>query len=157
MRKVLLHLFSAAALLLAGCESSGGFSSRVRERFEAPVPQKRVFEVDQRTVFFAAQAALKRMDYRLTRTAAARGQIRAVSEIQAGDSLRDARQYEFDITVTDLADQKTEVAVVLHEQQESASFSGATDVPLRQHGLYDSFFEMLAAVLKEGFTPPPAS
>lgn len=156
MRKALLFVASAIALLLAGCESSGDMSSRLRDRFSAPAPQKRVFEVEQRTVFFATQEALKRMDYRLTRTAAARGLVRAVSAIQPGDSLRDARQYEFDITVTDLADQRTEVAVVLHEQQESASFSGATDVPLRQHGLYDSFFEMLTAVLKEGYTPPPA-
>lgn len=150
MRKISLVLLAAcAALCLGGCESSGDFSSRLRERFEPPVPQTRTFEVAQPAVFEAAQAALKRMDFTVTRAAAAQGVIKAHSPIQAANALNEARQYAFELKIEDVAEGKTQVSAILHEQQESASFAGATDIPLRAHGLYDSFFEQLAGVLRE--------
>ncbi len=138
----------ASLALLAGCESSGDFSSRLQERFEAPKPQVRVFEVEQRKVFEAAQEALKRMDFTVTRAAAAQGVIKAHSQIQPANALNEARQYALEVTIEDVAEGKTQVSAVLREQQESASFSGATDIAVREHGLYDSFFELIAMELK---------
>lgn len=143
-----------AALISSGCESSGDVSSRLRERFEAPVPQQRIFEVNQRAVFEAAQVALRKMDFTVTKAAAAQGILRAHSQIQAANALNEARQYSFEIRIEDVAEGSTRVAAALREQQESASFSGATDIPVRQHGLYDSLFELIALELKQKLPPP---
>ena len=46
------------------------------------------------------------------------------------------------------------VAILLHEQSEADIKGAATNRALREHGLYDSFFEHLVRVLQEPIAKP---
>jgi hypothetical protein len=137
----------AVLLATAGCESMDTVPTRVRERFEAPQPQVRTYEVNARTVFNAAVVAARRIDFRVLRSGAAQGTITAISRIQPGGSFGTGRQYAIDVHVRAVEPDRTEVAVVLREQEESTSFAGATDIPVREHGLYGSYFDAIAREL----------
>ena len=122
---------------------------RMRDRFNAPQPKVQVFDADQRAVFEAAQSAMRRLDFQISRSGLAQGIINAHSRLQASDSFGKARQYTMEVRLHMYAPGKTEVSAVLREQEESSSFAGATDLPIREHGLYSSFFAALEASLKE--------
>jgi hypothetical protein len=145
--------FLFAVLFLAGCDS---MPEGVRQRFEAPQPQVRVYPASQQTVFEAAQHAVRQIGFRTTRTGAAQGIINAISDIQPANALGEARQYSLEVRLNSQDTGHTEVAVVLREQQESASFAGATDIPLRQHGLYESYFAALETDLRPKEAVPAA-
>jgi hypothetical protein len=97
------------------------------------------------------------MGFQLSRTAEAQGIIDAFSHIRPGDGPREARQYTFEIRLIALGPTETEVSVLLREQVEGvlSSGAGATDAPLRDHGLYESFFATLRKTLAENTSPPP--
>lgn len=156
MRRFATVLIASLGLALAGCESMDSLPSRVRERFEPVQAQVREFPGDTRTVFFAAQAAMRRIDFQLTRTAQARGIVDGRSALHSGETFGKAQQYTLSVRIEEGESGRTQVSAVLRSQEESDSFAGATDVPLRQHGLYEAFFAALEQVLKEGFAPPPA-
>lgn len=130
---------------------------RVRERFSAPQPQIRVFNGDQKAVYEAAQRAVRSIGFHITRHGEAKGTITAMSEIQPANALGEARQYALDVKLQSYESGRTEVAVVFREQQESSSFSGATDIPLREHGLYDSYFNAIQAGLPVRTPATPAA
>ena len=142
------------ALFFAGCEA---IPSRVQDRFSTIPPKTQVVAGAQRDVFYAAQGALKRMDFQVSRAAEAQGIVNGFSRIRSGDGLRESRQYSFEIRLHGLGPVETEVAVLLREQIEGGVSSGigATDQPLRQHGLYDAFFATLKKTLAEKSSPPP--
>lgn len=144
LRLFLLPLF-CLGLFAAGCES---VTEHVRERFEPPQPQVRTFAVEPRTVFDAASHALKAIDFQISRSRPAEGVLRAYSRILPGDAFSDARQYTFDIDIARNDTGQTVVSALLKQQDESGAYSGATNLSLKQHGLYDSFFAALERELK---------
>lgn len=155
MRSLLVAACLTVLLGFTGCESAD-MPSRVRERFQAPQPQVRTYEMGQREVFDATVAALKQMDFKVVRARAAQGTVQALSRIQPGDAFGTGRQYAFEVEVHSVEPNRTQVSVVLREQEESASFAGATDIPVRTHGLYDSLFSRIADVLSRRVSAPPA-
>ncbi len=141
MKRLLLVALAGWLMLgLAGCETmSGGFGN-------VP-PQVRRFEADQDAVFFAAQAAVRRMDFVLTRTAQAQGLVNARSSLRDTAVFGASRQFTAKIRVFGVEGGSTEVSILLHENAEGDFKTGATSLALRQHGLYDSFFEYLEQAL----------
>jgi hypothetical protein len=149
MRAAAILLCGMALLINSGCESTESMPRRVRERFAAPEPKTRVFDADARAVFEAAQLAVRRLDFQVSRAAFAQGIVKGYSRLQPGDTFDKARQYTIDVRITPLDDKRIELAVILREQAESASFSGATDIPLHEHALYDSYFAAFEQALRE--------
>ncbi|HWA86803.1 MAG TPA: hypothetical protein VG710_11315 [Opitutus sp.] len=150
-----MRFFSALLILsmaagLAGCDSIEAPPSW-HERF-SPEPQVRTYAGEQQAVFEAARAALRQIDFTITRSRAAQGVLEAHSALHAGNSFQGAQQFSMSVKVQ-ASDEpgKTDVSVLLREQEES-SFGGATEVPVGQHGLYDSFF----AALEQALSPKPA-
>lgn len=154
MRTFLALSFGVVTLALAGCDSVSSLPSRMQERFEAPQPQLRLYTAEQRPVFEAAQRAIKQLDFVVSRAGAASGILKAHSALRSTTAFGKARQYTFEIHVQALGPGETQVSAVLREQEESESFAGATDIPLRQHGLYASFFAGLEKELGESGREP---
>ena len=147
LRRLLLLILASLSLALAGCESGSAMPARMRERFAAPQPKIQSFEGDQSTVFAAAKSALRLLDFQVTRAGMAQGILNAHSRLQPGDSFGKARQYTMEVRLQSYELGITEVAVVVRQQEESASFAGATDLVVKEHGLYDSFFAALSQSL----------
>ena len=147
-------LLVGGALLLAGCESSGSMSTRMRDRFQAPEPKVQVFEAGREEVFEAARAAMRRLDFQISKAGVAQGILNAHSRLHASDSFGKARQFGMEVRFHSYEPGKTEVAVVLREQEESASFAGATNLVLREHALYGSFFSALEEALQARIENP---
>ena len=145
MRILTLATF-ALTFLLTGCDT---VSNHISERFEAVPPKTRNYPVEQKIVFEAAQQAVRTIDFRLSRAAGAQGIVDGISRIQSGDSLRDARQHSIEVRLHAYEPGTTQVDVLVREQQESADFAGATNLALREHGLYDSYFAALEQALRE--------
>lgn len=139
MRPVFALVLVLGSLAFSGCESAD-FPARVRERFEAPQPKVRIYQAEQRAVFDAATRTMKRIGFTISRAGAAQGIIRAHSPLRSGDGFGVARQHSLEVRVQSFDPGVTQIAVVLREQEESESFAGATDIPLREHALYGSFF-----------------
>lgn len=156
MRAAVILLGAIVLLINSGCESTESMPQRMRERFAAPEPKTRIFDADARAVFEAAQLAVRRLDFQVSRAAFAQGIVKGYSRLQPGDTFGKARQYAIDIHLTPLDEKRIEVAVVLREQAESASFAGATDIPLREHALYDSYFAAFEQALREKTASPAA-
>ena len=151
--KSILILCSLGLILagLSGCETiSDGLSGS----FTNVPPQTRRFEVEQKQVFYAAQLALKRMDFVLTRTALAQGVVEGRSNLRDTGVFGASRQYSAKIQLTGVAGESTEVAILIHEQSEADIKGTATNRALREHGLSDSFFEHLVRVLQEPAPQP---
>ncbi len=134
---------------LVGCES---ISERMTDRFSTVPPQTKTWAVDQKTVFYAAQKALKRMDFTITRSAAAQGIIDARSSIRDTAIFGAGRQFTFEIRTRSAEPTSTSVEVLVTELLEGDFKAGATGKALRSHGLYDSFFEQLEQALREAGT-----
>jgi hypothetical protein len=148
MKKLLISGCLGAILAgLTGCEMlSNGMSGSL-----ANVPtQVRRFVVDQKQVFQAVQLALKQMDFVLTRTAQAQGIVEGHSNLRDTAVFGAARQFTARIRLSEVEGGNTEVAILLHEQSEADFKGGVSNRVLREHGLYDSFFEHLTRILQEG-------
>ena len=143
---------AAAALGLAGCESGETLTEHISQRI-APQPKVQTFEGEQRAVFEAAVAAVKSIDFRVTKAGAAQGLIQGISDVQGSDTVNAARQYTIEVRVRSYEAKSTEVSVLLRIQEESAAFSGATDLPLKDHRLYDSYFEAIQQALQGSAKP----
>jgi hypothetical protein len=157
LRLLALFILVGGALLSSGCESSDSMSTRVRDRFNAPEPKVQVFEAERAEVFEAGRAAMRRLDFQISRAGFAQGILRGHSRLHASDSFGKARQFAMDVRFHSYEPGKTEVAVVVREQEESASFAGATDLVLKEHALYGSFFAALEAALHEEAESPKPS
>ena len=140
--------------LLAGLTGCDTFSDGLSGTLTNVPPQTRRFEVEQKQVFYAAQLALKRMDFVLTRTALAQGVVEGHSNLRDTGVFGASRQYSARIRLTGVPGESTEVAILLHEQSEADIKGAATNRALREHGLYDSFFEHLVRVLQEPIAKP---
>ena len=142
-----LFLFLGAIVtLLSGCEA---VSSRVKDRFSPVPPQVRTFEADREVVYAASQLALKRIGFSVTRAAEAQGIVDGLSSIRSSDVFKNARQYALELRIASYDPGVTSVSALLHEYNEGDVKAGPTDQILKQHGIYDSYFEMLQRVLVE--------
>lgn len=148
-----LLLLLGLGLAAAGLSGCGTFSDGLAGTLSNVQPQTRRFDADQKRVFFAAQRALKQMDFVLTRTAQAQGLVEGHSNLRDTAVFGAARQYSTRIRISGVEGESTEVAILIHEQSEADFKGGATNRALRDHGLYDSFFEHLTKILQE---PAPA-
>lgn len=156
MKTLIICFALLAAALAGGCES---VVDRMHDRFATVPPKTKVFPASARQVFYAAQGTLKRMGFQLSRTAEAQGIIDGFSHIRPGDGPRESRQYTVEIRLIALGSAETELAILLREQVEGvlSSGAGATDTPLRDHGLYETFFASLRKALADNSSPPPDS
>jgi hypothetical protein len=143
-------------ILLCGCEA---VVDRMHERFATVPPKTKVLQAPSHDVFYAAQGTLKRMGFQLSRAAEAQGIIDAFSHVRPGDGPRELRQYTAEIRLISLRSGETELSILLREQVEGllASGAGATDLPLRDHGLYETFFAALRKALAENASGPHAA
>ena len=152
MARLLLLLGLTLTLALIGCDSLPSMG----ERFSPVTPHTKVLNADHRTAFYAAQRALKAIDFVVTKAALAQGIVNGRSGIRDNEAFGEHRQYTMEIRLNDIDDKHTEVAVLLHEQVEGELHTGATDQVLREHGLYDSYLEVLdQAVRNELASPEP--
>lgn len=131
---------------LVGCES---LPDRMRERFTTVAPKTQLFTANKRTVFAAGLAAAKQIGFTLQRSSESEGTISAYSRVRPGDLVRAAQQFSFTIKLTPITDTSTEVALLLSELTEADLRVGGGEVPLREHGLYSSYFAALEQVLLE--------
>lgn len=150
MRLLTLILCLLSFAIFTGCEM---LPTRVTERFTPIEPQEREIEKDRAIVFQAVALAFKKMNFTISRSLEAQGIVVARSSIRSDDAFREARQYEFDIKLREYGEGSTKVSVRLQEQVEGDLKAGATSQVLRQHGLYDAFYEALDQSLIEVTAP----
>lgn len=142
--KLILAAF-ALAFLVTGCDS---VSDRLSARFEKVEPQTRWYSAEQKVVFAAAQTAMKTVDFKVTRSREAQGIVEGLGRVQPGTSFGDAKQHTIDVKVYSSAPGYSTVEVLVKEQEETSDFAGATNIALREHGLYDSYFAALEQALR---------
>lgn len=157
------HFFSTrslgAAILLCllfqtGCES---LPTRLADRFSTDAPQEREVETGRDKVYAAAQTALERMSFKVTRAREAQGIVEGRSAILSSDRFSESQQYDFEIRLRDYGDDLTRVSVWLREQAEGSFKAGPSREIIRDHALYDSFFAALNAILLEQGDLPSAN
>jgi hypothetical protein len=142
--KSLFLLLSFASL--AGCAT---FPERMRDRFSTVPPQTEVFDADARVAYFAAQQAFKRLDFNLTRSSHAGYEVEAASRINRSAVFRDSRQLIARVEVVSLGPERCEVSVWLKEQMEADQLGGPSELALREHGFFSTYFAVLQQVLAE--------
>jgi hypothetical protein len=144
--------FAAAMLALAlaftGCESLSDARDSIREKLVArDQPQVRVFpDAALRSVYEATRVAIGQMDFRFLRGGAAQGELDAISGVSSGDTPNSAHQISLKVRLHTTPDGGTEAKVWLKEiiEADSANRAGtATETPLRDTPLYDTFFRNL--------------
>ena len=145
-------LVTLSWLTFSGCESGDAMPTRMRERFQPAQPKVQAFEADRQAVFAAALDAMRELDFQVSRSGMAQGIVNAHSRLHAADSFGKSRQYTLEVRLQELEPGKTDVSVILREQEESTSFAGATDLVVREHALYQSFFGALERSLKSRAT-----
>ena len=136
-------------LLLGGCES---MSSRMSERFTKVPPHTRVFPVEQRLVYVAAQQAVKRTGLLISHASAGEWTIKGYAPIRSGDVAQDARQTTIEIRLFETADMETRVEVLVWENSEGAFPGGVSEQALAEHSLYQLYFDALQNVMLEDGT-----
>ena len=141
-----LHCLLGLLLAFTGCES---ISDRVMERFDQAPLQSRPFAASHATVYAAAQKALKRMDFMVTRSALAQGIVNARSGQRDTAKFGSSRQFLIEVHLRAIDDSHTEVGLRLSELLEGDFKAGATEKTIAKHGLYDSFYEQLTQALRE--------
>ncbi len=148
MKKLLAPAVLAAAVAFAGCESLSDISDSVREKIAArDQPQTKVYpEIAPRAVYEAARVAIGQMDFRFLRGGAAQGELEAINGVSTGDAPHSARQVSLKLRLHATTDGGTEVQAWMKEviEADSANRAGtATETPLRDTPLYDTFFRNL--------------
>lgn len=152
MKTSLALVLFALLGLLAGCES---LESRVRDRFADLPPKTQVVDGESRAVYYAAQAAFKRLDFNLTRSSVADLRVEAASRINTSVAFADSRQLVAQLTIASVGPAQSEVSMRLTEQVEAQGLGGPNERPLREHGFYETYFAVLQQVLAEQKAVPP--
>lgn len=136
-----------AVLTLGGCES---LRTGVREKLNGPTYTVRVFTGEGRAIFDAARTAAEQLGFRITRAGAAQGVIDGLSGLASDDRLRGSRQRTIKVRLTSVTGGGTEVAVLFTEIVEDDFNKGAgqgTETSLRNHPLYEAFFDHVSQAL----------
>jgi hypothetical protein len=146
--RALVFLCCGLAAFLAGCESTS-FSDRLRERFSAVPPKTLVVAGESRDVYFAVQTTFKRLDYVLTRSNVSDLRVEAASRINTSTVFRDSRQIVASVELAVVGPNQVEVSLRLLEAMEAPGVGGPSELPLREHGFYETYFAALEQVLRE--------
>lgn len=150
MRRIAI-LGVAVCLALAGCESTRqGIASGVREKFNGPTYERRIFSGESGAVFESAKAVVTDMGFQITRAGSAQGVIEGVSGISSDDRLRGSRQRTIKVRLGSASEGGVEVSVLFTEIVEDDFNKGAglgTEASLRGHPLYAVFFDGLTQAL----------
>lgn len=146
-------LLLGAFAFLAGCES---MSTRMTERFASVPPHTRIFAADQKTVYYAAQTAVKNVGLLLGRTSIAKWSIDGYAPIRSGTATSDARQTTIEIRLFETESFETRVDVLVWEHAEGGFPGGVSEQPRREHSLYELYYAAVQQVLQEsGARNPP--
>ncbi len=151
LKPSLALFFVALVGLLAGCES---LESRVRDRFTEVPPKTQTIEGESRAVYYAVQAAFKRLDFNLTRSSVTDLRVEAASRINTSVAFADSRQLVAQVTITSVGPAESEVSMRLTEQVEAQGLGGPNERSLREHGFYETYFAVLQQVLAEQKAAP---
>lgn len=151
MKTSLALVLLAAVGLLAGCES---LESRVRDRFADVPPKTQTVDGEPRAVYYAVQAAFKRLDFNLTRSSVTELRVEAASRINTSVAFADSRQLIAQVTIASVGPAQSEVSMRLSEQVEAKGLGGPNERPLREHGFYETYFTVLQQVLAEQKAAP---
>jgi len=152
MKHFLASVLLVFAVAFAGCEALSEAGDSIREKIAArDEPQVRNYPgVASRAVYEAARVATAEMDFRILSGGAAQGKLDAVSGVSSGDKPNSARQISLKVRLHATSDGGTEASVWLKEiiEADSANRAGtATETPLRDTPLYDTFFRNLQAAI----------
>ena len=136
------------AFALTGCESLSDARDSIREKIAArDQPQVKVYPgVATRSVYEATRVAIGQMDFRYLRGGAAQGEVDAISGVSLGDRPGSSQQISLKVRLHATPDGGTEAKVWLKEiiEADSVNRAGtATETPLRDTPLYDTFFRNL--------------
>ena len=150
--KGLLSFAAVGVILgLSGCDSLSNTADRVREKLaERDEPQVRDYAAAPRVTYEAVRVAADQMGFRFLHGGPAQGLFDAVSGVGQGDVPNSARQISMKVRLHSTSDGGTEVTVVLKEIREadSANHAGtATETPLRDTPLYDTFLRSVQRAL----------
>ncbi len=145
-----LIFLSSILLLLSGCAA---MSDKVRDRFTPVPPKVQAFDGDVRTVYTAAKAAFKRLDFALTDSSGAPSSLEASSRILTSVALGDSRQTVVSLHFHEVEAGKTEVEMRVSLEVENAAQGGHTAQPKREDVLFETYFTTLQQVLQERGTP----
>lgn len=152
--KNLALLFGGVAILLAGCES---MSTRLAGRFANVPPHTRTFAVDQKTVYYAAQTALRKTGLQLGRTSIAKWSIDGHAPVRSSTATSDARQTTIEIRLFETETLETRVEVLVWEHTEGGFPGSVSEQALREHSLYELYYAALQQVLQDrGMLKSPA-
>ena len=131
----------------------GHVAEKVAAREE---PRVRDYAAPPRAVYEAIRAAAGQLGFRFLRGGAAQGEFDAVSGVGQGDVPNSARQISLKVRVHAAGESGSEVTVVLKEvvETDSANHAGrATETPLRDTPLYDSFLRAIQKALDAQKSP----
>ena len=146
-----LGFILAGAVLLGGCAS---VSSRLQERLTPVAPQAKEFPFARKSVFEAAQQAVKNVGLQLGRKSLAQGMVEGYTAINSGDNTtRDARQTMLQVRLIEAAAGETRVELVVSVQTEGDFPGGVSEQAMREHSLYELYFAALQQVLTERSAP----
>lgn len=146
VKSAFCFLLLLSVAFFTGCES---IESRVRDRFGDVPPKTQTFDGDTRAVYYAVQAAFKRLDFNLTRSSVSDLRVEAASRINTSVAFADARQLVAQVTIASVGPAQSEVSMRLTEQVEAQGLGGPNERPLREHGFYATYFAVLQQVLVE--------
>ena len=151
MKIIPVLLLSAAAIILGGCESGPRFPSAVRERI-SPTYRTHVVTAEQKPVYEAARAALRKMNFTFTSGGPAQGKIEALGALQAGDGAGSARQISLSVKLAPAIPGGTEISALFSEIREDA-FSKregmGTSTAMHDTPLYEVFFRHIDEALAQ--------
>lgn len=140
-------LLLGAILCVAGCST---VTERMNQRFSTAAPQERVFQHEEERVFAAARAALHELGYEITRSGAAQGLIDAESRRLPTEQFGASQQFVLEVRLRSVDPGVTTVTALLRQVTEGDFAAGASGQPLREHGRYDIFFDLLEKKLATG-------
>ena len=140
-------LLSAVAVLVAGCES---MSTRMAGRFANVLPHTRIFAADQKTVYYAAQTAVRKAGLQLGRTSIAQWSIDGYAPVRSGTAASDARQTTIEIRLFENETLETRVELLVWEHTEGGFPGSVSGQALREHSLYEIYYAALQQVLQDG-------
>jgi hypothetical protein len=149
--------FTSAALafalvsLFSGCDSLSSATDSIREKIAArDEPRVRDYSAPPRAVYEAVRVAAGQLGFRYVRGGPAQGEFEAVSGVGKGDVPNSARQVTMKVRIHEAGESGSEVTVGLKEviEADSANHAGtATETPLRDTPLYDSFLRAIQQAL----------
>lgn len=146
-------LYFGVAIFLAGCES---MSTRMADRFANVPPHVRVFAADQKTVYYAAQTAVRNVGLLLGRTSIAKWSIDGYAPIRSGSATSDARQTTIEIRLAETESLETRVEVLVWEHTKGGFPGGVSELAKREHSLYDIYYAALQQVLQDSGSLKPS-